>query len=81
VKCENCPYLKRTSYEYGDYECAIFGDEPPKEYMTEEGCNIHWKKLKKMYDKQEEDFDRYWNSYANYIAKKQEKLEKSDVKN
>lgn len=49
--CDNCKYAHKTSYEYGDSECLIFGEEPPIELANnkcENGCCLHHKELAKL---------------------------------
>ena len=58
-KCEQCQYLTRTSYEYGEYECRIFGEWEGTIYENgietgknngmffDGGCKYHHKTLKK----------------------------------
>lgn len=81
-KCENCKYLRRTSYEYAEYECAIFGEyqgedkwnpvtaqyEPTKNghMFTDEGCKYTQKALAKKYEKVENELNKYYASYADY---------------
>lgn len=38
-KCNNCKYLCYPEYESSYSECQIFGEEPPSQYATEDGCN------------------------------------------
>lgn len=49
MRCERCPACRRTSYEYGDYECyAGVNDDEMKEYQNGEyGCTFHWKTIQK----------------------------------
>ena len=42
MKCEKCNHLVRTSYEYGEYACELFGDEPPCFLDTGDGCKLRW---------------------------------------
>ena len=48
MKCENCKWLIRTSYEYGEYACELFGDEPPDFLDTGDGCKLKYKEFQKL---------------------------------
>ena len=48
MKCEKCNHLVRTSYEYGEYACELFGDEPPCFLDTGDGCKLRWNEAKKL---------------------------------
>jgi hypothetical protein len=48
MKCEKCNWLIRTSYEYGEYACELFGDEPPGFLDTGDGCKLRWNEAKKL---------------------------------
>lgn len=48
MKCEKCDCLTRTSYEYGEYVCDLFGDDPPDFLATCEGCRLKYKELQKL---------------------------------
>lgn len=50
AKCENCIALRRTSYEYAEYDCYA---GVPEDAMIEDkngkyGCRMHWKTIRKM---------------------------------
>ena len=81
-KCENCQYLKKTSYEYGEYECEIFGGyqgedvwnpitakyEPTEDghMFTEEGCKYTRKQLAQMFEEVQNAQNKYYESYEGY---------------
>ena len=81
-KCENCQYLKKTSYEYEEYECAIFGEyhgenvwnpitakyEPTKNgnMFTDSGCKYTRNQLAKKFEEVENSLSEYYASYDNY---------------
>lgn len=46
MKCENCPANRRTSYEYGEYECAAGVPEDGK-MTTDCGCKYSRKVIEK----------------------------------
>ena len=48
MKCEKCNHLIRTSYEYGEYSCELFGDEPPCFLDTGDGCKLRWNEFQKL---------------------------------
>ena len=52
-KCENCGYLASEGYEYTEYYCSA-GVSEDDEHYDGEGCNYHWKTLKKRYAEIEE---------------------------
>jgi hypothetical protein len=48
MKCEKCNHLVRTSYEYGEYACELFGYDPPCFLDTGDGCKLRWNEAKKL---------------------------------
>lgn len=65
-KCEHCKYLERTSYEYGEYECAIFGCDNDGNMFTDEGCKYHWKTLEKEYNMILEHQNSYYDGFVKW---------------
>jgi len=51
--CNTCEYLCYPEYESNYSECMIFGEEPPEEYATEDGCSCTKEKLKEIHDANE----------------------------
>lgn len=51
MKCSTCQYLK-PCYESTLFECKIFGEDIPDEYIRKdgEGCICNSKQLAKMYE-------------------------------
>ena len=48
-KCEDCGYLASKGYEYPEYYCAA-GVSEDDEHCNGEGCNYHYKTLKKRFE-------------------------------
>ena len=46
--CEKCKYFNATSYEYGEYECDLFGDYLPDFLNTGDGCKLMWNECQKL---------------------------------
>lgn len=53
MKCEHCPYIIKTSYEYSEYECPFFGEGyVPKglDVAYEDGCRLTKKEAEQLYE-------------------------------
>lgn len=81
-KCENCKYLEKTSYEYSEYKCTIFGEyqgedkwnpvtaqyEPTENghMFTGDGCKYTANALAKKHREVKNELDQYYASFADY---------------
>lgn len=49
MKCDKCKFEHCVSNEsYTEYYCEIFDEDVPKEFATEEGCNLMFNEAKKL---------------------------------
>ena len=49
MKCDKCKFEHCVSNEsYTGYYCELFVEDVPKEFATEEGCNLMFNEAKKL---------------------------------
>lgn len=74
-KCEQCQYFKRTSYEYGEYECELFDtDDIDNKMITQNGCRYSYKTLDKYKKYNDMMLKEYWEQFGK-INNKESKYE------
>lgn len=66
MKCESCPALERTSYEYGEYECAAGVPEDGK-MKTDEGCRYSLKRIQSRMDHIADIKARQYDGIGNFF--------------
>lgn len=59
MKCNRCPALRKTSYEYGEYDCyaGVPEDDMYEDVKGDYGCKLHWKTIRKRVN----EHDQNWN--------------------
>lgn len=66
MRCENCPYMQKTSYEYDEYDCFL-GIEESEDKKGRCGCKYNMKQLKKfneeILDELQKDGEYFYNLY------------------
>lgn len=69
MKCDKCKFEHCQSSECGtEYYCEIFGDDVPKEFATDEGCNLRYNEAKKLCELNDQCIEKYYDSmYALYV--------------
>lgn len=69
MKCNKCEFEYCQSNEYGtEYCCAVFGDDVPEEFETDEGCNLRYKEAKKLCELNDKCIEKYYDSmYVLYV--------------
>lgn len=69
MKCNRCEFEYCESNEYGtEYSCAVFGDDVPEEFETNEGCNLRYDEAKKFCELNDKCIEKYYGSmYALYV--------------
>lgn len=70
-KCNNCEYLCYPEYESSYTECQVFGEEPPNEYATEDGCRCSKKLLTKILLENQEALEREHEAYVDWFLSKE----------
>ena len=76
-KCKSCKYLVREKGDYSDEWCHIFGYDTPKKYVAwnGEGCRCTSKQLDKMFKRNIEAEQQYYeqeNQYFEEFMRKEE---------
>ena len=66
-KCDHCKYLCFPDYESNYSECQIFGEEPPEEYMTEDGCSCSEEQLKQILQANEEAIEKDHEAFVDWF--------------
>lgn len=66
-KCDQCKYLCFPDYESSYSECQIFGEEPPEEYMTEDGCSCSEEQLKQILQTNEEAIEKDHEAFVDWF--------------
>lgn len=69
MKCNKCRFEYCQSNKYGtEYYCEVFGDDVPKEFATDEGCNLRYNEAKKLCELNDKCIEKYDDSmYALYV--------------
>lgn len=69
MKCNRCEFEHCQSNEYGtEYYCAVFGDDVPEEFATDEGCNLRHNEAKKLCELNDKCIEKYYDSmYVLYV--------------
>lgn len=63
MKCNRCEFEECQSNEYGtEYGCAVFGDDVPKKFETNEGCNLRYNEAKKLCELNDKCIEKYYGS-------------------
>lgn len=61
MKCNRCEFEECQSSEYGtEYYCAVFGDDVPEEFETNEGCNLKYNEAKKFCELNDKCIAKYY---------------------
>lgn len=61
MKCNRCEFEYCESNEYGtEYGCAVFGDDVPEEFETDEGCNLRYNEAKKFCELNDKCIAKYY---------------------
>lgn len=63
MKCDKCKFEYCESNEYGtEYYCAVFGDDVPEEFETNDGCNLKYNEAKKFCELNDKCTEKYYDS-------------------
>lgn len=74
MKCENCPAMQNTSYEYQEWECVLGIDE--EEFKDGScGCRNKKKTIEKWLDEMIDARADEWSGFADFIEQEEKKNE------
>lgn len=61
MKCDKCKFEHCQSSECGtEYYCAVFEDDVPEEFATDEGCNLRYNEAKKLCELSDKCMEKYY---------------------